>query len=130
VTDAPSHYVALDSQNPAAHARRLVEDACDSWPTAHVQDAQLLITELVANAMTHSAASTVHVHIATRPRILRVYVADDSAAPPIIANPSLEDEHGRGLRIVDALAHSWGTAAGPYPRGKAVWFELRLEDGR
>ena len=126
MTDSPSHYVALDNQNPAVHARRLVKDACKSWPTTRVEDGQLLITELVANAIVHGKRSVL-VHIAPQINSLRVYVADDNAASPVMANPSIEAEHGRGLRIIDALAHTWGTTTGPYPDGKTVWFQLQRD---
>jgi anti-sigma regulatory factor (Ser/Thr protein kinase) len=126
MTDSPNYYVALDSQNPAAQARRLVTQACDSWPTTRIEDAQLLVTELVANAVLHGQGDVL-VRIAARPDLLHVSVADDHPGTPVMANPSLRDEHGRGLRIIDALAHSWGTALGPNPNGKAVWFALHRD---
>jgi hypothetical protein len=33
-----------------------------------------------------------------------------------------DDEHGRGLLLVDSLASAWGVDASP--PGKAVWFQL------
>ena len=45
-------------------------------------------------------------------------VIDSSPSPPVMRELTLEDEGGRGLRIVDALAASWDWR--PKGKGKAV----------
>ena len=118
--------VALDADRSSGYARWLVRNACGSWPAAQVDAAQLLITELVANALEHGTGE-VGLRIQASTELLRVEVSDASPAPPRVADPppSLADERGRGLLVVAALASSWGSQAEPVSGGKAVWFELR-----
>ena len=56
--------------------------------------------------------------------IVRMHVAvrDGSAEVPRIREPG-DDEHGRGLRIVEALSTAWGST--PTRDGKVVWATLR-----
>jgi hypothetical protein len=39
-----------------------------------------------------------------------------------VRSPALEDESGRGMRLVDSLARRWGVQ--PAGTGKCVWFEV------
>ena len=85
--------------------------------------AQLLLTELVSNAIRHSDHSvTVTVRLMTQR--LMVDVEDTSERMPIMRD--LEDVavEGRGLRLVDALATEWGVRL--VEHGKVVWFQLAL----
>ena len=51
-------------------------------------------------------------------------VADTDDHPPVYAPTGTSlDEHGRGLRIVDALSEEWGWAP-TLPVGKTVWARL------
>jgi anti-sigma regulatory factor (Ser/Thr protein kinase) len=83
--------------------------------------AQLLVTELVTNAVLHGEAP-VALEIRRRGRRLRIAVVDSSPAGPRPQDPEMTDTSGRGLLLVDALAASWGWE--PSGRGKIVWFEL------
>jgi anti-sigma regulatory factor (Ser/Thr protein kinase) len=130
VTDHQSDFVSLDAQNPSSHARRMVRAACRAWPPTQVEDAELMVTELVANALTHGRGD-VRVRVAVRDQLLEVAVSDDGPARPVLAAraPLIDDETGRGLHIVDELAHAWGTSAGSRSSGKSVWFSLRRDVG-
>jgi anti-sigma regulatory factor (Ser/Thr protein kinase) len=89
-----------------------------------VEIAELLVSELMTNAMVHGGdpASLVvdvdagHVHV----EVLDMN-ADLDLKPLHVGSSS---EHGRGLTLVDALASSWGVS--PRYVGKAVWFDLDL----
>ncbi|WP_411107226.1 ATP-binding protein [Streptomyces sp. cmx-4-9] len=86
--------------------------------------AELLITELVTNALVHTdrGAEVSASLAATR---LRVEVRDRSACRPRPYVPTADDgTHGRGLMLVQALADAWGVDAPPLGSGKVVWFEL------
>jgi hypothetical protein len=48
-----------------------------------------------------------------------------AGSSPGVAAPRLEQENGRGLHIVEALAARWGVTASPFTRGKAVWALLQ-----
>lgn len=85
----------------------------------------LLLTELVSNVVRHAASTELTVRLAVTSGMLRVEVADGSSRLPTpIASAPWEQESGRGLLLVQALADRWGTT--PSRTGKAVWFELSL----
>jgi anti-sigma regulatory factor (Ser/Thr protein kinase) len=96
-----------------ARARAVPEDV--------VEDAVLLVSEVVGNAYVH-AHSAVSVLVDYRGGVLRVEVADDSPIPPQRRAPDLDATGGRGVLILDALAMQWGVRT--TPRGKIVWFDI------
>jgi len=83
--------------------------------------AVLLTSELVTNAIVH-ARTQVAVTVQLDDASLRVVVVDESAEPPNRREGADHLGGGRGLRLVEALAASWGVS--PEGHGKAVWFEL------
>ena len=88
-----------------------------------VDDAELLVSELVTNAVVHAQTSLeVSVHVGKT--AVRVEVKDDSDALPIARLPRDEAMGGRGLHLVEAIARSWGIERREL--GKVVWFELAL----
>jgi hypothetical protein len=104
-------------------ARRFVEDALRAWGYAdrQVDDARLLLSELVTNAVIH-ARSPFSVSVHSDDRRLRLAVHDHSSAEPRPCFPAPDAGSGRGLQIVAALSKDWGVAATPI--GKTVWAEL------
>jgi anti-sigma regulatory factor (Ser/Thr protein kinase) len=85
------------------------------------QVTELLVTELVANVVTHvHAPMTLRVH--RSPSTMRVELDDPSPRLPELCHPGSADEHGRGVLLVDQLSDAWGVE--PRPGGKTVWFEL------
>lgn len=105
-------------------ARGHVVDACRGVPMAKVNVARLLVTELVANAVLHGSG-TVHLVVARDGEGMRVDVYDESPDPPVVVEPRFLREHGAGMRLVVALADSWGVALrGDGQPGKRVWFAL------
>ncbi|MFF2041695.1 ATP-binding protein [Kitasatospora sp. NPDC058170] len=110
-------------------ARRLVLSVLESWDLhQQLEVGELLTSELVANAVRHAAGRTIGLEVTRKPGWLRVEVRDSSRALPclILAEPLPINEFGRGLKIVDDLADRWG--ADLLPRGKSVWFELKVRD--
>ena len=87
------------------------------------QVAELLISELVTNALRHTQSDVILVDVSTDARI-RVSVTDQSSRMPQRQSPGPDEPGGRGLMIVDELAESWGIDALPGD-GKRIWFELR-----
>ncbi|MEV7392853.1 MULTISPECIES: ATP-binding protein [unclassified Streptomyces] len=90
-----------------------------------LETVELLASELIANAVLHSGGPCDIVVTRTAER-LRVEVTDTDPALPSAVAADLNDESGRGLLLIDALADAWG--AKPEPEGKTTWFEIRLED--
>jgi hypothetical protein len=56
---------------------------------------------------------------------VRVEVDDESTALPVRRDPNPDEDHGRGILLVESLASRWGTI--PTPGGKTVWFEIDAE---
>jgi len=84
---------------------------------------ELMLTELVANAVRH-AGTPFTVVMSWNGRGLRCEVTDADPRPPrpqLVPDP--EGTGGRGLLLVDRLAGSWG--ADLRRQGKTIWFEVR-----
>jgi anti-sigma regulatory factor (Ser/Thr protein kinase) len=92
---------------------------------ARLRDAQLLVSELVANAVRHGGRSGEQVRVSVRanPKTMRVEVTDRGAGfePERLPQPSSEHAGGWGLAIVAALAHRWGVER---RTATTVWFEI------
>lgn len=101
-------------------ARTLLRQALLGCPPETVEAAELLVSELVTNAVRH-AETDVLLHIALEPGI-RVAVEDTSPDPLSGPLPFAEDDNGRGLAIVEAVAAAWGWQRTAF--GKRTWFEL------
>lgn len=92
---------------------------------ALTEQAVLLVSELVTNAVVHArSTSLVRVTPVAEGDLLRVEVDDDSSDMPRVRDPSSRGEGGWGLVLVDRLANRWG--ANERTSGKTVWFELSL----
>jgi hypothetical protein len=102
--------------------RRFVDEALRSWDRAALVDtASLLVSELLTNAVCH-AEGPIRLGVRHSTSELVVEITDRSPRLPRQQAGDADDEHGRGLILVDALAHSWGTR--PCIDGKTVWFSL------
>jgi anti-sigma regulatory factor (Ser/Thr protein kinase) len=98
-----------------------VREALAVVPSDTSEVAQLLVSELVTNAVLH-AGTYIVVEVRVDDVRVRVAVKDLSAAFPQPRVAADDASGGRGLQLVEALSSSWGwdLTAG----GKSVWFEL------
>ena len=105
-------------------ARHVVLDLLRTWQSAHdLDDAALLVSELVANVVDHVQGEAVlRLELALSDGWLRIAVADGSAVRPVIAELDEGRPRGRGLQLVDAIADRWG--AEDHQGGKRIWFEM------
>lgn len=99
------------------------------WPADARDVAVLLVSELVANAVTHGAPpAAVSVSVWQQRGVSRIRVEVHDGAPGPVARPDRpaadSDEHGRGLQIVQALAAASGSGPVAGRTGKTSWFEL------
>ena len=107
-------------------ARVVLED----WqvPTLVIDDALLVISELVTNAVRHAGtASTLELELGQTGAQLRVALADGSTTAPRPRRAGRGAEDGRGMAILAALSDRWGIEPGP--TGKRVWWEVDLPAG-
>ena len=119
----------------ASQAREFIRDRLRTWeataPDPAVEDAVLLGSELVANAVQH-AGTGVEIGCRVVAGVVEVAVTDRHPAralpDPRGFKEDLYSERGRGLTLSAALASSWGvTYTGA---AKTVWFRVRLSPPR
>ena len=105
-------------------ARTLLQAAAQEWNVDDdlYQDAAMVVTELVANAVDHARTpSTLTVGLDERG--LRLAVRDSRPGPVPRALPvDPTAPRGRGLQMIAALACSWGVTT--HIDGKTVWAVL------
>jgi diguanylate cyclase (GGDEF)-like protein len=111
-------------------ARAFLTKLLQGWsvPEDVVDDAALLTTETMANALEHGDG-LVSMSISLEHGILHIAVADkaDKRQPQVLTVDSSSDG-GRGMWIVDIVAKDWGSNATPGGGGgKTVWFELNAQ---
>ncbi|MFA3878070.1 SpoIIE family protein phosphatase [Streptomyces sp. MMCC 100] len=105
-----------------AAARRFVRAALDGAASDLVGTAQLLVSELVTNAVLH-ARTEVEVSVARLDGRVRVRVGDRRPSRGLVPQRcSPYSGTGQGLALVEHLASRYGTDSGD--AGKTVWFEL------
>jgi anti-sigma regulatory factor (Ser/Thr protein kinase) len=113
----------------AAVARRITYAVVRrQWtlPSRTAEDAVLLVSELVGNAVRHTGASVFGLRMLRRRGRFRVEVRDPSRGLPCLMPVQAMDTSGRGLFLVDTLSDRWGVDL--LPRGKNTWFEMRVEE--
>ncbi|MHA7134787.1 SpoIIE family protein phosphatase [Oerskovia turbata] len=102
-------------------ARHAVVRTCQAWDLGDSANAELVVSELVANGVLHGWG-----HLALRlfdtGDGLRVEVEDSNPAPPVSTDGHAHRMGGFGMQIVERLA-DWGWR--PAGSGKLVWARLR-----
>ncbi|MFD8539428.1 ATP-binding SpoIIE family protein phosphatase [Streptomyces rubrogriseus] len=114
------------ARDPAevGRARAAVREQLHDWGLPKlVGPAELMVSELVTNAVRHSHGRPVALRL-VRADTLLCEVDDDDHELPALKSAGPGDETGRGLRVVSTLAREWG--ASRTGAGKTVWFELTL----
>ncbi|MFG1671635.1 SpoIIE family protein phosphatase [Streptomyces sp. Y7] len=113
-----------------ASARSFVRDTLQGWGFADiVDDAVVLTSELVTNAVVHAGTSADVLCLRSEEGV-RIEVADryPEREIPLQGSPvnmgSPDREGGRGLQLCAALAGRWGVEY--TPTHKQVWFQLDL----
>ena len=92
------------------------------WGLESLADlAELLVSEIVTNALRH-AAGPIELTILLLDEIITIAVEDAAAPLPRLRRVTDADEGGRGLQLVSTLSARWG--ARPTAEGKVVWCDL------
>ncbi|MDZ7732615.1 MAG: ATP-binding SpoIIE family protein phosphatase [Acidimicrobiia bacterium] len=109
----------------AAHSgRRLVASTLDRWQLPQlIDDAELLSSELVSNAVSHGDGGGVDVRVVRESSRVRIEVTDDGDGHPHVRSASSPRPGGYGLVVVDRVAADWGVLP-TGARGKTVWATL------
>jgi anti-sigma regulatory factor (Ser/Thr protein kinase) len=123
----------LPTATPCArlHARNIAHE----WGLVDLADTiELIVSELVTNAVQASVdnegrpryapdtgLACIHLRLSTDGVAALVEVWDENFQLPTPTQASPNDESGRGLMLVDALAERWGCDMPPSGRGKIVW---------
>ncbi|MER6271542.1 SpoIIE family protein phosphatase [Streptomyces sp900105755] len=119
--DVAEWRLALDPAE-VRRARAVVREQLHDWGLARLADpAELMVSELVTNAVRHSHSRPVQLRL-IRGETLLCEVDDDDHTLPTLLGVDPAAETGRGLRVVSTLAREWGTSR--TAAGKTVWFEL------
>lgn len=88
-------------------------------------DVQTVISELVTNAV-RAGARRVSLALDAHHTYVRIATSDDAPGVPAKQHPTPDQNHGRGLLVVDALAARWGV---DHEHGaKTVWADVLLRD--
>ena len=123
--------VAQDEPERIADTRRHLRELLHDWACAEQVDAAvLLVSEMVTNVLVHTDADALLLAEATGEhggRRLRVEVTDAGDDLPHQRRPGELASSGRGLMLIELLAHAWGVE--PRGEGKSIWFELHEGNG-
>ena len=119
--------LSSDATPPLGDLRRSVRQSLSHLDTDCVEDAELLVTELVSNAYDHGRPP-IRLRLCQLPNSLLHIDVEDSDRTHL---PQLRDsvpgaERGRGLVLVDQLSRGWGfnvTAT-----SKVVWAEMNCRE--
>ncbi|MFN8020529.1 MAG: ATP-binding protein [Acidimicrobiales bacterium] len=119
-----------------AHARRLLREVVAANPragelTPRLGDVELILSELVSNAVVHGQCEQTELTIMIDDDHLRVEVSDPGRGGPVERRTAdLTGSGGLGLHLVDRLADRWGhhddrdDHTGSARR--RVWFDVRV----
>jgi anti-sigma regulatory factor (Ser/Thr protein kinase) len=118
--DRPRCALSLEADPKAVPtSRQVLRAVLQGWEVPQLtDDATLIVSELVDNAVKHSSAITLVARPAPDGQVT-LEVWDDNASPPVVRDVDFDSLDGRGLIVVEALASSWGWR--PADGGKVVW---------
>lgn len=109
-------------------ARRSTVEATSHLPQGLIESVQLLISELVTNAVNHPVVQplgSIHLRLELGLSMVRVEVSDSGLGfDPLLASvqmPGRDSHHGRGVPIVDLVSDRWGVDRSSC---NTVWFEM------
>lgn len=121
---SPTAELVLASNEHAPRAaRQAVRDLCEGRDSDCVADAEIVVSELVTNAVRHGEGQDIVLSLWKSWRTIDVDVFDGGSGLTRQSR-ACSGTGGRGLGIVDALARSWGSSAEGAP--SSVWFRAAM----
>lgn len=122
VTPRAERELPVSPEAPRLARDFLRSSTCVAHSSHVLEDAVLLVSELVTNSVKHGGPPVV-VAIDCDGDALQVRVRDGSRHLPTPRTAAWDAESGRGLELVQSLSDAWGVE--PDPDGKHVWFKVR-----
>ncbi|GAA1893273.1 hypothetical protein GCM10009837_14110 [Streptomyces durmitorensis] len=125
MTRKPWEIPFLAEPEEVAALRRIMRLHLNLWGLPEVIDAaQLCVSELVANVITHVGPHTpTTLGLTMRDTRVRIEVSDpDTRALPTLLAAGTDAESGRGMALLDAVADRWGVIL--RSDSKVTWCEL------
>ncbi|WP_127509371.1 ATP-binding protein [Actinoplanes solisilvae] len=114
--------VPFELSTDYAVLRRHARETLSRWQEPPlVEDALLVITELVENVVQHTGKGGELV-LRRLADVVRIEVHDTSPEMPRSLGPDPRRIGGRGLLLVGAMTRAWGTD--PHEMGKSVWADV------
>lgn len=115
-----------------SRAREQARKALTDWGLAdHTDLAELIVSELATNALSYGAGPITIRLSHTSDCDLRLEVHDYGGPLPVLHQATADDEQGRGLALLAALADlhggTWGVSDDHRPPGKTVYVTLTLD---
>lgn len=122
--DSPSATVDLpvDARAPGLARSFLDEHLCRNHGMGVADDAALLVSEAVTNAVRHGGPP-VRLRLSCAGGQVEVRVTDASPVEPLVRDADSTDTNGRGVALIDLLSERWGVDHHDGD-GKDVWFVL------
>lgn len=125
-----AHWLELPAHRSSVRvARHAMAAQLAKWslPEGLCEDVVLLVSELATNGVCHTPSSRIVCGIGlVSDRCVRIEVHDHDYAGlcPSRGEPGPDDENGRGLLLVQAIADTWGVDRSALTGGNAVWATL------
>jgi len=114
-----------DARAPGLARRAL--SRLDELLSADVRrDAGMLVTEVVSNAVRHSAnRNPIELAVTVDETVMRTEVRERAGTgfEPIVKHEPEQRESGWGLMLIDEISERWGVVS-DHHAGACVWFEL------
>ncbi|MCD7438951.1 ATP-binding protein [Streptomyces lincolnensis] len=125
--DQPVRFVVSCDRAPqrVRQLRRITAAHLRLWSVSSCADtAKLLVSELVTNAVRYGEAEDICFSVSYWKGEVRIEVGDGAPGRPEVRKPSADEESGRGMLIVEALAEDWGTS----PDGTRTWCTIAVPE--
>jgi anti-sigma regulatory factor (Ser/Thr protein kinase) len=103
-------------------ARRFVAESVELLGLDRLPAVQLMVSELATNVVFHAKSQFDVILERVDRNTARVEVRDFGDGVPSFIPGRTESTGGRGLKIVDLLAQTWGVENRPSGQGKSTWF--------
>ena len=118
-------YEAAAHPHAVGHLRHQAVKTLADWGVTGCADlAELIVSELLTNALRYGRTPVLAVDLSINDGWLRIAVDDRNPEPPNLAETDITREDRRGIVLVAALADAWGFRA--HADGKTVSAEFNL----